>query len=73
MADTFLLKPNQAALILDVSPSGEVTVDAAFPDTTDPAGELAVALCELIGKKLTEDAEFQSALLSELTMDEESE
>ena len=72
MADNFQLKPNQAALILDVSATGEVTVDAAFPDSTDPAGELAVALCELIGKKLTQDPEFQSDLLSELTMEEAS-
>ena len=71
MAKTFKLKPNQAALILDVSPTGEVTVDAAFPDTEDPAGELATAICELIGKKLTQDQEFQAALLSELTEGED--
>ncbi len=71
MAKTIKLKQNQAALILDVSPTGEVTVDAVFPDTTDPAGELAVALCELIGKKLTQDTEFQASLLSELSEGED--
>lgn len=71
MADTFQLKPNQAALILDVSPTGEVTVDAAFPYTPNQAGELAVTICELIGKKLTQDSEFQSSLLAELASEEE--
>jgi len=60
------IKSNQAALILDVSPEGEVSVEAAFPELTDEAGELAVAICEVIGRKLTEDENFQAEILSEI-------
>ncbi len=60
------LKENQAALILDIDSKGEVTVDAAFPDIPDEAGELAMALCRVIGQKLTEDEQFQAEILSEL-------
>jgi len=73
MTDTVQLKPNQAALILDVSPTGEVTVDAAFPETSDQAGDLAATICELIGRKLTQDQEFQAELLAELHAEEETE
>jgi len=60
----FKVKPNQAALILDVSPEGEVTVEAAFHDNTDESGELATAICTVIGQKLTEDENFQAEILS---------
>lgn len=59
----FKLKPNQAALILDVSPEGEVTVEAAFHDQTDEAGDLATAICTALGQKLTEDENFQAEVM----------
>ncbi len=34
----FKLKSNQAALILEVSPEGEVSVEAAFPKEVDGGG-----------------------------------
>ena len=60
------LKPNQAALILDVSPEGEVTVDVAFHEDTDEAGDLASAICTAIGQKLTEDENFQAEVMGSL-------
>jgi hypothetical protein len=60
------LGPNQAALVLGVSPDGEVTVDAVFPEDPDRAGDLAAALCTAMGRKLTEDAGFQAELVAGL-------
>ncbi len=59
----FKLKSNQAALILEVSLEGEVTVEAAFPEEIDDAGELAVSICTVIGQKLSEDEEFQGEVM----------
>nr|MBF0221805.1 twitching motility protein [Desulfobulbaceae bacterium] len=58
------LKSNQAALILEVSPEGEVSVEAAFPEEVDEAGDLAGAICTVIGQKLTEDEAFQDEVMS---------
>ena len=60
----FKLKSNQAALILEVSPEGEVTVEAAFPEEVDASGELASSICTVIGQKLSENEEFQSEVMS---------
>ncbi len=60
------IKQNQAALVFDVSPEGEVTVEAAFPDNTDEAGNLAAAICTVIGQKLTADEDFQAEIMNAL-------
>ncbi len=60
------LKSNQAALIISVSSEGEVTVDAAFPETVDSEGDFAAGICTVIGQKLTEDEGFQSELMTAL-------
>ena len=60
----FKLKSNQAALILEVSSEGEVTVEAAFPEEVDDAGELAVSICTVIGQKLSEDEGFQDEVMA---------
>ena len=60
----FKLKPNQAALILNVSPEGEVNVEAAFPEEMDKAGDLAAAICTAIGQKLAEDEKFQGEIIT---------
>lgn len=62
----FQIKPNQAALIFDVSPQGEVTVDVAFHDHADDAGNLAASICTAIGQKLTEDESFQNQIMAML-------
>jgi len=68
----FKLKENQAALIFDVSPEGEVSVEAMLNNAnTDEAGDLAAAICSVIGRKLTEDEEFQADILNSL--DDETE
>lgn len=58
------LKPNQAALLLEVSPEGEVNVEAVFPNEPDGAGALAVSICTVIGQKLTENEEFQNEIMA---------
>ena len=60
----FKLNSNQAALILDVSTEGEVTVEAAFPEEVDGTGELAVSICTVIGQKLSEDEKFQHEVMT---------
>jgi|GEM_PF-869540 len=63
----FKLKSNQAALIFDVSPEGEVAVEAIPNDNdADEAGALATAICSVIGQKLTEDENFQADILKSL-------
>jgi len=63
---TLTLKKNQAALIFEVSHEGEVSVDASFPEDPDNAGDLAAAVCTVVGKKLTEDEEFQAEVMDEI-------
>ena len=60
----FKLKLNQAALILEVSPEGEVSVDTAFLEEADESGELAASICTVIGQKLSEDEQFQDIVMS---------
>ena len=53
------LTKNQAALILDASEDGEITVDIAISGDTN----LAAALCQAIATKLMNDENFQSELM----------
>ncbi len=65
------LKPNQAALILESSEDGEITVDIALPNGNAGDCALAARLCKLIAKKLAYDDQFQTEIMAEL--DEEGE
>ncbi len=67
----FKLKSNQAALILEVSPEGEVSVEAAFPEEVDVSGELAVSICTVIGQKLSGDEKFQAEVMAAIDDSEE--
>jgi hypothetical protein len=60
----FKLKPNQAALVLEVSSEGEVSIEAAFPEEVDEAGGLAASICTVIGQKLSEDERFQNEVMA---------
>lgn len=53
------LENNQAALILETTDDGEVTVNVASPDLAGLAG----ALCRSIAKKLMNDEQFQAELM----------
>jgi hypothetical protein len=53
------LTKNQAALILDASEDGEITVDIAVSDEANLAG----ALCQAIATKLMNDENFQTELM----------
>jgi hypothetical protein len=44
------LKPNQAALILESSEDGEISVDIAMPNDGAEDGVLVSALCKVIAK-----------------------
>ena len=56
------LQPNQAALILEASDEGEISVSVAAHDTDG----LAAALCQVIVEKLSEDETFQAEILAAL-------
>jgi len=56
------LQPNQAALILEASDEGEISVSVAAYDTDG----LAAALCRVIAEKLSEDETFQAEILAAL-------
>lgn len=52
------LKSNQAALILEASEDGEITVNVESPDLDGWAG----AFCQVIAKKLVMDEGFRTEL-----------
>ena len=56
------LQPNQAAIILEASDEGEISVDVAAHDVEG----LAASLCQVIAKKLTLDEAFQAEILTAL-------
>ena len=63
------LKHNQAALILESSSDGEISVDIAMPNDGVGDGILASDLCKVIGKKLVSDEKFQAEIMAELDGD----
>lgn len=56
------LKDTQAALILDASDDGEITVEIAAANMDS----LASALCQAMAMKLTRDENFQKEIMSML-------
>ncbi|MBP7517007.1 MAG: twitching motility protein [Desulfobulbus sp.] len=56
------LKENQAALILEASADGEITVDVQSPDSHS----FASALCHALAMKLMHDEQLQAALMDML-------
>ena len=56
------LQPNQAAIILEASEEGEISVDVAAHDIDG----LAASLCQVIAKKLALDEAFQAEILTAL-------
>jgi len=62
------LKENQAALILESSEDGEITVNVAAADQEC----LAANLCSIIATKLTQDSGFQNEILEEMQGDGET-
>ena len=65
MAD-IQLEANQAALILESSENGDISVNIALPKPGEEAGVLASALCRVIAEKLIGDEQFQNQIMSEL-------
>ncbi|NTV14652.1 MAG: twitching motility protein [Desulfobulbaceae bacterium] len=63
---TITLKDNQAAIILETSPEGEIHVEMALPDETPESDGFVAALCMVIARKLIEDEAFQEDILSEI-------
>lgn len=62
---TITLKPNQAALILETSPEGEIHVEVAFPEESPESDGFVQALAAVIARKLIEDEGFQDDILAE--------
>ncbi len=60
------LKQNQAALILETSENGEITVNVASSKNASGEDNFAHDLCSVIAKKLISDEDFQAEILSEL-------
>ena len=60
------LKQNQAALILETSEEGEITVNVAAGKEDADANNFASSLCQVIAQKLISDEAFQAEILSEL-------
>lgn len=56
------LKPNQAALILEATADGEISVNMAAYDNNN----LAAEICQVIAQKLTINENFQVEILAEL-------
>lgn len=54
------LKPNQAAIILEITDEGEVSVSVAAYDNEG----LASAMCEAIAMKLGQDEAFQAEIMA---------
>lgn len=61
------LENNQAALILETSEDGEVTVNVAAPDIDGLSG----TICQAIAKKLMLDEKFQEELMEMLEEEDE--
>jgi len=56
------LESNQAALILEANDEGEISVNIATPDSEN----LAVAICQIVAQRLTQDEKFQSEIMEAL-------
>ena len=63
------LKENQAALILEASPDGEITVDVQALDLQG----FASALCHALAVKLMNDEQLQGELMDMLEGEEKTE
>ncbi len=57
------LKPNQAALILESSDDGDISVDIAIPNDGVGDNEMVSTLCKAIAQKLISDEQFQAEIM----------
>jgi len=60
------LKSNQAALVLEESEEGEISVSIASPDIDG----IPSLMCQAIAKKLMQDEKFQDQLIRMLEEDD---
>lgn len=63
------LQPNQAALVLESSEDGEITVNVAASDSSG----FAASVCHIIALKLTQDEKFQAGIMDALDDFEEED
>ena len=64
------LKDNQAALILEVTEHGEISVEVAVTERENADRDIATAICHVIALKLVNDEQFQSEIMSALEAEE---
>ena len=60
------LNDNQAALILEVSDEGDISVEVAVSAGKNEDRNIATAICQIIAMKLVNDEHFQSEIMSAL-------
>jgi len=64
------LKDNQAALILEVSDQGEISVEVAVNQQESADRDIATAICQVIAMKLVNDEQFQNQIMAVLEGEE---
>ncbi|MEW6587483.1 MAG: twitching motility protein [Nitrospirota bacterium] len=64
------LNDNQAALILEVSDQGEISVEVAVNERENEDRNIATAICQVIAMKLVNDEHFQSEIMAALEGEE---
>ena len=67
------LKDNQAALILEVSEQGEISVEVAVNQQENADRDIATAICQVIAMKLVNDEQFQSDIMAALEAEDGDE
>ena len=67
------LKDNQAALILEVTEQGEISVEVAVTERENGDRDIATAICQVIALKLVNDEQFQSEIMAALEAEEDEE
>ena len=67
------LNDNQAALILEVSDQGEISVEVAVNAGKNEERDIATAICQVIAMKLVNDEQFQNEIMAALEAEEDDE
>ena len=67
------LNDHQAALILEVSEQGEISVEVAVNQQENADRDIATAICQVIAMKLVNDEQFQSDIMAALEAEDGDE
>ena len=67
------LNDNQAALILEVSEQGEISVEVAVNERENGDRDIVTAICQVIAMKLVNDEHFQSEIMAAIEAEVDDE